>query len=164
MNRIQKEEKMKFANASEYHMVKARLFIEPVFVSARKLCSFNDEAKEITYLTEEITPEYEGNNRTKVLLLFKNPHPDSVAAGLFLSERHSQSFWERLFEVDFNCNLLPLLNKRDRQSGRHPADRKIRLPFPLLFPGSLSFSDAAVCRFAATLRGSAIDLQKRNPG
>jgi hypothetical protein len=87
--------------------------MEPIYVSVGKLCSFNDEAKEITYLTEEITPEYEGNDRIKVLLLFKNPHPDSVAAGLFLSELHSQAFWERLFEVDYNRNLIPLLNKRD---------------------------------------------------
>ncbi|MBU1864374.1 MAG: hypothetical protein KKH94_11980, partial [Candidatus Omnitrophica bacterium] len=113
MNRIQKDEMIKFANTAEYHMVKARLCIEPVFVSARKLCSFNDETKEITYLTEEITLKYEGNDRTKVLLLFKNPHPDSVVAGLFLSEPHSQAFWQRLFEVDYNSKLLPLLNKRD---------------------------------------------------
>lgn len=113
MNSLKKKEKIKFENTIEYHMVKARLLMEPSFASTRKLCTFNDEAREINYQTEEITPEYEGNDRTKVLLLFKNPHPDSVAAGLFLSEPHSQAFWERLFEVDYNRNLLPLLNKRD---------------------------------------------------
>lgn len=111
MNSVKKKEKIKFENTIEYNVVKARLQMEPVFVSIRKLCTYNDVAREIEYLTEEITAEYEGNDRTKVLLLFKNPHPDSVAAGLFLSEPHSQAFWDRLFEVDYNRALLPLLNK-----------------------------------------------------
>ncbi|TSA48170.1 MAG: hypothetical protein D4R56_00885 [Deltaproteobacteria bacterium] len=75
--------------------------------------SSDDVALTINYKTEEITPIVSNKNKIKVLLLFKNPHPDSVAAGLFLSEPHSQAFWERLFEVDYNCKLLPLLNKRD---------------------------------------------------
>ena len=113
MNSLKKKEKIKFGNTIEYHTVKTRLQMEPAFVSVRKLCTYDDEAQDITYLTEEITPEYEGNDRTKVLLLFKNPHPDSVAAGLFLSESHSQIFWNRLFEVDYNRSLLPLLNESD---------------------------------------------------
>lgn len=114
MNSIKKEEKIIFANNAEYQSVKSTLENDVNFASIRKVIhTFNDAGKSITYLTEEITPEYEGNDRIKVLLLFKNPHPDSVAAGLFLSEPHSQAFWNRLFEVDFNCNLLPLLNKSD---------------------------------------------------
>jgi hypothetical protein len=114
MNSIRQEKTIIFANNSEYQSVKRILESNHDFVSTKRLIqAFDDPGKTVTYLTEEITPEYEGNDRTKVLLLFKNPHPDSVAAGLFLSERHSQSFWERLFEVDFNCNLLSLLNKSD---------------------------------------------------
>jgi hypothetical protein len=113
MNGVKKKEKIKFENTIEYHVVRTRLQMEPAFISLRKLCTYDDDALDITYLTEEITPEYEGDDRIKVLLLFKNPHPDSVAAGLFLSERHSQTFWNRLFEVDYNRNLLPALDKQD---------------------------------------------------
>lgn len=114
MNNIRQEKIIVFTNNSEYQSAKSILENDPGFASTRRMIqAFDDLGKTITYLTEEITPEQEGNDRTKVLLLFKNPHPDSVAAGLFLSEPNSQTFWERLFEVDYNRNLLPLLNKRD---------------------------------------------------
>ena len=113
MNSVRQEKTIIFANNSEYQSVKRTLENDPGFASTKRMIqAFDDSGKTATYLTEEITPEYEGNDRTKVLLLFKNPHPDSVAAGLFLSEPHSQVFWKRLFEVDYNRNLLPLLNKR----------------------------------------------------
>jgi hypothetical protein len=114
MNSIRQEETVVFADNSEYQSVKRILEGNPTFASTKRLIqTFDDVSKTISYLTEEITPEYEGNDRIKVLLLFKNPHPDSVAAGLFLSESHSQAFWQRLFEVDYNRNLLPLLNRQD---------------------------------------------------
>jgi hypothetical protein len=114
MNIVRQEETILFADNSEYQSVRRILEGDPNFASTKRLIqAFDDSRKTVTYLTEEITPEYEGNDRTKVLLLFKNPHPDSVAAGLFLSEPHSQAFWERLFEVDYNRQLLPLLKQRD---------------------------------------------------
>jgi hypothetical protein len=112
MNSVIKKETVKFTDPTEYATTTKKLQTDPTFTSTKKLCSFDDKVQIITYLTEEITPEYKGD-RTKVLLLFKNPHPDSVSAGLFLSEPHSQAFWERLFEVDYNRNLLPLLDKQD---------------------------------------------------
>ena len=118
MNNIKKEEKIIFSNHAEYASVKNALGNDVNFASIRKIIqTFDDAGKSITYLTEEITPAYNGDDRTKVLLLFKNPHPDSVAAGLFLSEPHSQVFWNRLFEVDYNRSLLPLLNGSDWISG-----------------------------------------------
>lgn len=118
MNSVRQEKTIIFTNDSEYQNVKRTLENDAGFASTRRMIqAFDDSKKTIRYLTEEITPVYEGNDRTKVLLLFKNPHPDSVAAGLFLSEPHSQAFWERLFEADYNRNLLPLLNKRDWISG-----------------------------------------------
>lgn len=114
MNNARQEKSISFADNYEYQSVKGKLESDPDFLSLRKIIlSFDDAEKSITYLTEEITPAYEGDDRTKVLLLFKNPHPDSVAAGLFLSEPHSQVFWNRLFEVDYNRSLLPLLNGSD---------------------------------------------------
>jgi hypothetical protein len=113
-NRVRKEEIIRFADAAEYTSVTMRLRDDPDCAISKKIClQFDDAAWELTYLTEEITPGYEGHDRIKVLLLFKNPHPDSVAAGLFLSEPHSQTFWSRLFEVDYNRTLLPLLRRQD---------------------------------------------------
>ncbi|MEI6609658.1 MAG: hypothetical protein WCO53_07920 [Deltaproteobacteria bacterium] len=118
MGDVRKEKTIVFANHAEYESVKNILENDVNFASTRKVIhTFNDTGKSITYLTEEITPENEDTDRTKVLLLFKNPHPDSVAAGLFLSEPHSQIFWNRLFEVDYNRSLLPLLNGSDWISG-----------------------------------------------
>lgn len=118
MNNIQQKKIISFADNYEYQSVKRKLENDPNFAFLRKLIqTFDDAGKSFTYLTEEITPDCAGNDRTKVLLLFKNPHPDSVAAGLFLSEPHSQIFWNRLFEVDYNRNLLPLLNGSDWISG-----------------------------------------------
>lgn len=114
MNNARQEISISFAGNYEYQSVKGKLESNPDFLSLRKIIlSFDDAGKTITYLTEEITPEHKGAERTKVLLLFKNPHPDSVAAGLFLSEPHSQDFWKRLFEVDYNRSLLPMLNRPD---------------------------------------------------
>lgn len=114
MNTIQKEKTISFADNYEYESVKRKLESDPDFVSVRKMIqSFDDTGKTITYLTEEITPDCAVDGRTKVLLLFKNPHPDSVAAGLFLSEAHSKDFWKRLFEVDYNRSMLPMLNRPD---------------------------------------------------
>ncbi len=114
MGSIRQSQTIVFANQAEYQSVKNLLENDLDFASVRKIIqTCNDNEKSIIYLTEEITPEYEGADRTKVLLLFKNPHPDSVTAGLFLSEPHSQVFWNRLFEVDYNRSLLPLLNGSD---------------------------------------------------
>ena len=82
MNNIKREEKIIFVNIGEYQNVKHALENDLDFASVRKIIqTFDDAGKSITYLTEEITPDYDGDDRTKVLLLFKNPHPDSVAAG-----------------------------------------------------------------------------------
>lgn len=114
MNNVRQEISISFTDNYEYQSVKGKLESDPDFLSLRKIIlSFDDAGKSITYLTEEITPDYKGDDRTKVLFLFKNPHPDSVAAGLFLSEQHSKDFWKRLFEVDYNRSLLPMLNRPD---------------------------------------------------
>ncbi|GEM_PF-1748714 len=114
MKNARQEISISFAGNYEYQSVKNALENDVNFAAVRKIIqTCNDSEKSITYLTEEITPEHKGAERTKVLLLFKNPHPDSVAAGLFLSEPHSKDFWKRLFEVDYNRSLLPMLNRPD---------------------------------------------------
>lgn len=111
MNSVIKDKLIQCANREEFQSITDKLKADARYAGVMWSC--DTASQTINYKTEEITPAYEGYDRTKVLLLFKNPHPDSVAAGLFLSEPHSQVFWERLFEVDYNRNLLPLLNGSD---------------------------------------------------
>lgn len=48
------------------------------------------------FLTESIQPTIVTSGRPKVMLLFSNPHPDSVEGGLFMSELRSRGFWDIL--------------------------------------------------------------------
>jgi len=48
------------------------------------------------FLTESIQPTVATSGRPKVMLLFSNPHPDSVERGLFMSEPRSRGFWDIL--------------------------------------------------------------------
>lgn len=105
---IIKNEIIRFANQYEYLSVKKKLQTDPFYSGIQ--WAGNDAAGEISYKTEEVTPIDADQSKIKVLLLFKNPHPDSVKAGLFLSETYSKLFWNRLFEVDDNRKLLPLLD------------------------------------------------------
>jgi hypothetical protein len=112
MGAILKEETVKFVNKAEYENVKYKLENAPKYESIKEIIKKYDDATfEISYETEEIVPKAIDEERTKVLLLFKNPHPDSVQAGLYLSELSSKTFWNRFFEVKFNEKLLPLLEK-----------------------------------------------------
>ncbi|MFC1930689.1 hypothetical protein ACFLXJ_00545 [Chloroflexota bacterium] len=52
------------------------------------------------FLTESILPTIKSPTRPRVMLLFSNPHPESVRKGLFMSEVHSRIFWEIL-----RCNI-----------------------------------------------------------
>ena len=106
MNAI-KEETIQFSNQKEYLSVKTKLEHDPVYAAINWMS--DDNKHEITYQTEEIAPTIADAKRIKVLLLFKNPHPDSVASGLFFSEKYSKSFWNRFFEVECNKRMLPLL-------------------------------------------------------
>jgi len=54
------------------------------------------EGTYLHFLTESIQPKIGSPERSRVMLLFSNPHPDSVRIGLFMSERRSRRFWEIL--------------------------------------------------------------------
>ncbi|MBW2648038.1 MAG: hypothetical protein JRE23_18110 [Deltaproteobacteria bacterium] len=111
MGNIVRKETVRFVSKEEYESVKSRLQSNDAKYKSIKqiITGCDDKSFQITYETEEIIPQADGPERKKVLLLFKNPHPDSVQTGLYLSEKHSKTFWNRLFEVKFNENLLPLL-------------------------------------------------------
>jgi len=68
------------------------------FSNLAAISSFDPRTKSITFKTEKIHPLETTPHTTPVLLLFSNPHPLSVASGMFLSEPRSRSFWVRLFD------------------------------------------------------------------
>jgi len=110
MGGIVKEETVHFVSKEEYKSVKSKLQTNPKYKSIGQIITgYNDKELQITYKTEEIIPHTVDPERIKVLLLFKNPHPDSVQAELYLSEKYSKTFWNRLFEVKCNEKLMPLL-------------------------------------------------------
>lgn len=50
----------------------------------------------LNFLTEVIHPYNTDSKRPRVMLLFSNPHPESVRQGLFMSELNSRGFWNIL--------------------------------------------------------------------
>ena len=52
------------------------------------------------FLTESIQPKIESPTRPRVMLLFSNPHPESVKTGLFMSEKSSRRFWEKILHYN----------------------------------------------------------------
>ncbi len=54
------------------------------------------EATRLHFLTESIQPRVVSTTRPRVMLLFSNPHPESVETGLFMSETNSRQFWGTL--------------------------------------------------------------------
>jgi len=100
------------------------------------------DKKQIEYCTERIRPNRsEHRARIPILFLFSNPHPDSVRRGLFLSEPHSRTFWQRLFESDYfhmrkdaKINLECWDNKSTPEAlGQLMLDAKYKSKFLLYF-------------------------------
>jgi hypothetical protein len=57
------------------------------------------EGKRLHFFTERIHPNIASPKRPRVMLLFSNPHPDSVRKGLFMSEKSSRGFWKILNSI-----------------------------------------------------------------
>ena len=91
---------------SSFDSIKKKIETDAKYCGLKKLCKFYPDEKRLEYCTERIYPsEYSG--RIPILFLFSNPHPDSVACGLFLSEPHSRSFWQRLSEINKDYLQFP---------------------------------------------------------
>lgn len=58
------------------------------------------EGTVLHFLSESIQPNIKSIDRPRVMLLFSNPHPDSVKTGLFMSEKISRKFWDILFNIE----------------------------------------------------------------
>ena len=81
----------------QYPCVRDKIEEEPRFADMRQICTFDSDATSLTFKTEHIHPEAK-RKAMPVMLLFSNPHPLSVQAGMFLSEPRSSLFWRRLFD------------------------------------------------------------------
>jgi hypothetical protein len=82
----------------QFNFIKNTINDHNDFKNLSQICSFKDEQKSLTFKTEKIHPKNIDEKTISIMLLFSNPHPSSVKAGMFLSEPHSQSFWKRIFE------------------------------------------------------------------
>lgn len=76
------------------------------------LFSFNDTERSVSFLTEELVPSF-SQIRPHVMLLFSNPHPNSVYQGMFLSPntlKQDSLFWPVMKEsrwIDFTEEITP---------------------------------------------------------
>jgi len=85
---------------SQFETIKETIISTEQFSNLAAISTFDSRNKSITFKTEKIHPVETKQHATPVLLLFSNPHPLSVASGMFLSEPRSRSFWVRLFDCE----------------------------------------------------------------
>ena len=85
---------------SQFDTIKETITSSEQFSNLAAISSFDPKTKSITFKTEKIHPVETKQYTTPVLLLFSNPHPLSVASGMFLSEPRSRSFWVRLIDCE----------------------------------------------------------------
>lgn len=83
-----------------YDVIEERIKTNKKFSNLEQICSFNNQQRSLTFKTEKIHPTDYSSDTKPVILLFSNPHPLSVNAGMFLSEPSSRAFWKRLFSCD----------------------------------------------------------------
>ena len=96
MNGIVKDQKI-FLN-EHYYSIKSIIQKNDLFMNLSNICRFRDDQNSLIFKTEKIHPDTIDEKAISIMLLFSNPHPLSVKAGMFLSEPHSRSFWKRIFE------------------------------------------------------------------
>lgn len=101
------------------------------------------EGTHLYFLTESIQPKIKSPTRPCVMLLFSNPHPESVKTGLFMSEKHSRRFWEILhcnnklgithnFQLDSTEGIVDTVSLL--LNGNYGIDRSPLLFFECLYP------------------------------
>ncbi len=86
--------------SSQFETIKETITSTEQFSNLAAISSFDPRNNSLTFKTEKIHPLETKPHTTPVLLLFSNPHPLSVASGMFLSEPRSRSFWVRLFACE----------------------------------------------------------------
>lgn len=80
----------------EYESIKARATsIVGKYLKYSNVISFDDVNKKVTFTSERLIPP-KRSKRPFVMLLFSNPHPDSIKQGMFLSpsrKNRENPFW-----------------------------------------------------------------------
>jgi len=101
------------------------------FLRYPDLITFNDLNRSVTFSSERLIPGV-SSNRPRVLLLFSNPHPDSVSQGMFLSPNPGVNpFWPIMREAEW------LSTQEEKLNPERLADICLRAeyrgPFELIF-------------------------------
>lgn len=84
----------------EYESIKQRLF-QVLGECSKDIINFNDSGKNVTFISERLIPVC-SLDRPRVLLLFSNPHPQSIRQGMFLSpsvKGQKSLFWSTMKEA-----------------------------------------------------------------
>lgn len=79
------------------------------YLEDERLISFNELNRSVTFTSERLIP-YTSRSRSRVMLLFSNPHPLSVQQGMFLSPNtrgQENLFWP----VMYDAGWLPIPNE-----------------------------------------------------
>jgi hypothetical protein len=95
-------QKQSIVLGDQFEAIRQKIKTDDHFSDLSSITSFNSKNETVTFQTEKIHPIKHLKNQTSILMLFSNPHPLSVKSGMFLSEKRSRTFWERLF----SCNCM----------------------------------------------------------
>ncbi|MCL4559159.1 MAG: hypothetical protein M1281_00905 [Chloroflexi bacterium] len=103
------------------------------FFSYPGLITFNDDTQSVTFSTEKLIP-HAATHRSRVMLLFSNPHPYSVYQGMFLSpdiRGREHPFWPLTRDAGWITISEPDPNPKRRAEICLQA--KYQGPFELIF-------------------------------
>jgi hypothetical protein len=103
------------------------------YVDIPDLMTFHDSNRSVTFSTERLIP-IASRNRTRVMLLFSNPHPHSIYQGMFLSpssKGQENLFWPVMAEAGW----LPIAkeNRDPKQLADICLNANYQGPFELIF-------------------------------
>lgn len=103
------------------------------WMEAPDLYRFADARRSITFSSERLIPAYSGN-RPRVMLLFSNPHPQSIQRGMFLSPNangRGSDFWPLMAESGWLP--VPEGNRRPKRLADICLKAEYPGPFELIF-------------------------------
>ena len=97
------------------------------------LIAFNDSEKSVTFSSERLIP-VASKNRSRIMLLFSNPHPYSIHQGMFLSPNtrgRENLFWPVM--EDAGWLPIPKVNRTPKKLADICLEAKYPGPFELIF-------------------------------
>jgi len=131
MNNINSERTYLLGN--EFSRVLKNALILQEYMNEKSIYRFDQRDKSISFLTEALIPTGK-KHRPRIMLLFSNPHPHSVAQGMFLSPNRKgreNLFWSTMKEAGL---LSFRQDSRDtRQAAEACLNAEYEGPFEYLF-------------------------------